>query len=128
MRQLKAILADNFVDFKGIIEKGELIRKVLQVREARVKSRRDREKLFKKDKHDGDEQEAAQCDGGGGVGDEATDSGGDNKLCSICWEREKNCVILECGHMCSCVECTKPLKECPICRQNITRAVRVFIS
>lgn len=36
------------------------------------------------------------------------------------------CVLLECGHMATCIDCGKKLNECPICRQYVTRVVRTF--
>lgn len=63
----------------------------------------------------------------------ATTSGGvgnynDNDLCKICMDRLIDCVLVECGHMCSCVKCGKLLSECPICRQYVVRVIRVFKS
>lgn len=61
----------------------------------------------------------------------ATTSGGvsshnDDDLCKICMDRLIDCVLVECGHMCSCVKCGKLLSECPICRQYVVRVIRVF--
>lgn len=47
-------------------------------------------------------------------------------LCKICMDAPINCVILECGHMATCINCGKVLSECPICRQYIVRVVRSF--
>ena len=35
-----------------------------------------------------------------------------------------DCVMLECGHMCTCTNCGKQMAECPICRQYVVRSVR----
>ena len=32
-----------------------------------------------------------------------------------------DCVMLECGHMCTCTQCGKQMAECPICRQYVVR-------
>jgi hypothetical protein len=32
-----------------------------------------------------------------------------------------DCVMLECGHMCTCTNCGKQMAECPICRQYVVR-------
>jgi len=48
--------------------------------------------------------------------------------CKICFERETDCVLLECGHQCCCTICSKELKQCPICRKNIARVVPIFRS
>ncbi len=50
----------------------------------------------------------------------------EDDLCKICMDSLIDCVLLECGHMVSCTRCGKRLAECPICRQNVVRVVRVF--
>lgn len=50
----------------------------------------------------------------------------DEDLCKICFEKRSNAVILECGHLCACIDCSKQLKSCPICRNHITRIVHTF--
>jgi len=99
-RQLKLILTRNFVDYKGCCERDELMDKVLRLW---------REKKDIKEKINQDEIP-------------------DENLCKICMESVVDCVLLECGHMISCVNCGKRLAECPICRQYVVRAVRIFRS
>ncbi|XP_029013155.1 mitochondrial ubiquitin ligase activator of NFKB 1 [Betta splendens] len=51
--------------------------------------------------------------------------------CSVCLSRERSCVFLECGHVCSCTQCYEALpvpKKCPICRATIDRAVPLYNS
>ena len=50
----------------------------------------------------------------------------EDDLCKICMDSLIDCVLLECAHMVSCTKCGKRLAECPICRQNVVRVVRVF--
>ena len=47
-------------------------------------------------------------------------------LCKICMDEPVDCVLLECGHMLTCVKCGRQLNECPICRQYVTRVVHAF--
>lgn len=47
-------------------------------------------------------------------------------LCKLCMDAPLECVLLECGHIATCVDCGKKLNECPICRQYVTRIVRTF--
>ncbi|XP_077509451.1 E3 ubiquitin-protein ligase RNF34-like [Amblyomma americanum] len=54
------------------------------------------------------------------------DALGEEDLCKICMEGCVDCVILDCGHMCTCTGCGKQLSECPICRQYVVRVVHVF--
>ncbi|CAH2318327.1 mitochondrial ubiquitin ligase activator of nfkb 1 [Pelobates cultripes] len=51
--------------------------------------------------------------------------------CVICLSNEKSCVFLDCGHVCSCYDCYQALpgpKQCPICRNNISRMVPLYNS
>lgn len=98
-RQLKVLLARNFVDFKGCCERDELMQKVLRL----WREKKEAQKL-------------------------SLDDISDENLCKICMEKVIDCVLLECGHMISCVACGKRLAECPICRQYVVRAVRIFKS
>jgi len=50
----------------------------------------------------------------------------DTDTCKICFEKTIDSVILECGHSAICMECSKGLRTCPICRQPILRIVKVF--
>lgn len=49
-----------------------------------------------------------------------------NTLCSICWEDERDCVILPCRHNVTCMKCIKGVKACPICRTPIDDLYRIF--
>ncbi|CAF1677089.1 unnamed protein product, partial [Adineta ricciae] len=103
VRDLKEILVANFVDYKGCVEKNELVEKV-----RRLYRDRQNEKIKAKEL------------------DSATAS--DSELCKVCMDAIADCVFLDCGHMVTCVKCGKLLAECPICRSNIVRVVRVFKS
>jgi len=50
----------------------------------------------------------------------------EQKLCKICMDAEINTVFLPCGHMVACLTCTKDIKQCPVCRQEISQTVRTF--
>ena len=52
----------------------------------------------------------------------------DSELCNICMVNPIDCLILECGHMSTCLICAKELFKCPICRQQISRIVKAFRS
>ncbi len=52
-----------------------------------------------------------------------------DQLCVICQDRKKNCMIVDCGHLCLCVTCSRTLllsqdKKCPLCRKEIRDGVR----
>lgn len=97
-KQVKEILAMNRVNFKGCVEKEELLKIV--------------ERLWK------EEQRNKQ----------GLDTMLDDSLCKICMDAAIDCVMLECGHMCTCTNCGKQMAECPICRQYVVRVVRTFKS
>ncbi|NWV00746.1 RFFL ligase, partial [Upupa epops] len=100
VRQLKEILARNFVNYKGCCEKWELLERVTR--------------LYK--------EKDLQHLGGAGL------PGLEENICKICMDAPIDCVLLECGHMVTCTKCGKRMSECPICRQYVIRAVHVFKS
>nr|XP_009932807.1 PREDICTED: E3 ubiquitin-protein ligase rififylin [Opisthocomus hoazin] len=108
VRQLKEILARNFVNYKGCCEKWELLERV-----TRLYKEKDLQHLVS----DTDDQT-----GGAGL------PGMEDNLCKICMDAPIDCVLLECGHMVTCTKCGKRMSECPICRQYVIRAVHVFKS
>ncbi|XP_029964153.1 E3 ubiquitin-protein ligase rififylin [Salarias fasciatus] len=109
VRQLKEILARNFVDYKGCCEKWELMERVTRLY-------RDQQNL--QNLHNQHTQQN---------GPPSATSPEDN-LCKICMDCPIDCVLLECGHMITCTKCGKRMNECPICRQYVIRAVHVFRS
>lgn len=48
--------------------------------------------------------------------------------CVICLSQPRNCILLDCGHVCCCHTCYRalPHRLCPICRQNISRVVPLY--
>jgi len=96
VKQAKDILAMNRVNFKGVVEKDELLKHVAR--------------LWRQEKQAQDHKESMN----------------DSELCKICMDNPVDCVMLECGHMCTCTTCGKQMAECPICRQYVVRVVRTF--
>ncbi|KAJ6655711.1 hypothetical protein lerEdw1_004764 [Lerista edwardsae] len=111
VRQLKEILARNFVNYKGCCEKWELMERV-----TRLYKEKDLQQLVS----DVDVQTTPSGN--------ATLPGSEENLCKICMDSVIDCVLLECGHMVTCTKCGKRMNECPICRQYVIRAVHVFRS
>ncbi|XP_058489178.1 E3 ubiquitin-protein ligase rififylin [Solea solea] len=111
VRQLKEILARNFVNYKGCCEKWELMERVTRLYQDHLNLR------------------AANAinasESGGGSSDAPSP---EENLCKICMDSPIDCVLLECGHMITCTKCGKRMSECPICRQYVVRAVHVFRS
>lgn len=48
-----------------------------------------------------------------------------NKCC-ICMEAEIETAFIECGHMVACLECSKLVTRCPICRKKVRKSLRVY--
>ncbi|XP_017504860.2 E3 ubiquitin-protein ligase RNF34 isoform X2 [Manis javanica] len=104
VRQLKEILARNFVNYSGCCEKWELVERVNRL----YKENEENQKSYGERLQLQDEE--------------------DDSLCRICMDAVIDCVLLECGHMVTCTKCGKRMSECPICRQYVVRAVHVFKS
>ena len=115
--QLKEILQENFVSMKGCLEKKELIEKV---------------RLLYHDRNQSSENSKSHSTSLVTIriffsfGKKKDSS--DENLCKVCWDAIIDCVFLDCGHLCTCIQCGKQLSQCPICRSYIVRLVRVFKS
>jgi len=48
--------------------------------------------------------------------------------CTICLENPTDCTFLPCGHLCTCMTCSKRITSCPLCRGAISQKVKVFKS
>uniref|UniRef100_A0A4W5M7N2 RING-type E3 ubiquitin transferase n=1 Tax=Hucho hucho TaxID=62062 RepID=A0A4W5M7N2_9TELE len=106
VRQLKEILARNFVNYSGCCEKWELIERVHRLYRENEQNRKSMEN----------------------VNSVKAQLASDDHLCRICMDAVIDCVLLECGHMVTCTKCGMRMSECPICRQYVVRAVHVFKS
>uniref|UniRef100_A0A3P8SRB0 RING-type E3 ubiquitin transferase n=1 Tax=Amphiprion percula TaxID=161767 RepID=A0A3P8SRB0_AMPPE len=109
VRQLKEILARNFVNYSGCCEKWELLERVHRLYRENEQNRKSTQSMFLPPSRD--------CR-----------LAADENLCRICMDAIIDCVLLECGHMVTCTKCGKRMSECPICRQYVVRAVHVFKS
>ena len=117
VKQIKEMLTINFVDYKGCVERRELVDKLKRLFQSHVNNKKLEEELsepLETEKGPSDAQKKTNVD--------------ESDLCKICMETLIDCVLLDCGHMVSCTKCGKRLAECPICRQNVVRVVRVFKS
>uniref|UniRef100_A0A8P4GB17 RING-type E3 ubiquitin transferase n=1 Tax=Dicentrarchus labrax TaxID=13489 RepID=A0A8P4GB17_DICLA len=110
VRQLKEILARNFVNYSGCCEKWELLERVHRLYRENQQNRKSMENV------------SITADG------VKAQLAADENLCRICMDAIIDCVLLECGHMVTCTKCGKRMSECPICRQYVVRAVHVFKS
>nr|XP_046224123.1 E3 ubiquitin-protein ligase RNF34-like isoform X2 [Oncorhynchus gorbuscha] len=114
VRQLKEILARNFVNYSGCCEKWELIERVHRLYRENEQNRKSMENVSNINSVTADSMKAQLAS--------------DDHLCRICMDAVIDCVLLECGHMVTCTKCGMRMSECPICRQYVVRAVHVFKS
>ncbi|XP_067376762.1 E3 ubiquitin-protein ligase RNF34a isoform X3 [Channa argus] len=116
VRQLKEILARNFVNFSGCCEKWELVERVSRLYRETEENRKSLENVS------GTVTTVVAfptpiCNGAIGDGEKGPLTIHDDNLCRICMDAAIDCVLLECGHMVTCTKCGKRMNECPICRQ-----------
>ncbi|KAJ1667378.1 hypothetical protein IW140_000909 [Coemansia sp. RSA 1813] len=116
IKMLKGILGKHHVDYSNIVEKNELVERV--------------ERLVRNTKLEMERETATVASASGDDNGDSTD-GNDKDVCKICWDASINCVFLNCGHMCTCLECGNKIvesdrRECPICRGHIAKVVHVF--
>ncbi|XP_058722217.1 E3 ubiquitin-protein ligase APD3-like [Vicia villosa] len=55
------------------------------------------------------------------------------KLCIICYDEQRNCFFVPCGHCATCYDCAQRImngesKVCPVCRRLLHRVRRLFNS
>ncbi|XP_064793550.1 E3 ubiquitin-protein ligase RNF34a isoform X4 [Oncorhynchus masou masou] len=128
VRQLKEILARNFVNYSGCCEKWELVERVSRLYRETEENMKSLENVNTAITAVVALPPPPICNGGIGDGEKAQLTNVDDNLCRICMDSVIDCVLLECGHMVTCTKCGKRMSECPICRQYVVRAVHVFKS
>jgi len=55
------------------------------------------------------------------------------KTCKVCMERQIDCVLMPCGHLCCCTDCATDMRKrgialCPICSKPASSSIKVFWS
>ncbi|KAM7000222.1 E3 ubiquitin-protein ligase XIAP [Tautogolabrus adspersus] len=50
------------------------------------------------------------------------------KQCKICMDRDICIVLIPCGHLVTCKECSESLVKCPICCGAITQKIKTYIA
>ena len=48
--------------------------------------------------------------------------------CVVCLDAEATHVVVPCGHICLCGDCTQNLPHCPLCRTVVLQTMRVFFN
>jgi len=59
---------------------------------------------------------------------ERQNSNNDEKLlCKICYEEKSLATFVPCGHQGICFDCSKYLRECPVCCTRIQQSIKTFV-
>lgn len=64
-----------------------------------------------------------------GHGGNAQNNDGNEGMCVVCLTNPRECVVLNCGHVCLCLDCVENIpkpRKCPICRGVVDRVVPIF--
>lgn len=48
--------------------------------------------------------------------------------CVICMDQRSDVVLLNCGHVCCCFNCSSSITSCPMCRNPVVQRIRIFVS
>ena len=52
----------------------------------------------------------------------------EEKRCKVCRTRNAQVVILPCGHLCCCLQCSTEIQFCPVCKVKVNEKIRVYAS
>lgn len=104
------------------------------LREAGVKNEKDRFGILKSiecflrddDTDDSVTEEAIEASEQPGTSSDKAIAQSSMAECVVCMENDVNVIFLPCGHLCCCNNCQTSLNECPMCRSNIERRIRVI--
>jgi hypothetical protein len=50
----------------------------------------------------------------------------EQRACKICWEEEAEAVFVDCGHVVACMGCARQVRDCPVCRRGVSKAVKLY--
>ena len=53
----------------------------------------------------------------------------EDSVCVVCQESQKTVVLVPCGHLCLCEDCSEieQLVSCPLCRKEIIQRIKTFV-
>ena len=50
------------------------------------------------------------------------------KICKVCDKNNSDVLFLPCAHLCCCTDCSKSLKQCPVCKREVCEKVKTYMS
>ena len=56
----------------------------------------------------------------------SAEKGEEAAKCCICWDNERDCLIMPCRHNVTCTKCVKSVKLCPFCRELIKDIIKIY--
>jgi E3 ubiquitin-protein ligase MUL1 len=71
------------------------------------------------------EIEAGRTAGGPHAGSDAA-----SRECVICLQNRREVIMLDCGHICTCFDCSQAIpepKKCPVCRELVARIRNIYM-
>ncbi|KAG0356086.1 hypothetical protein BG005_004989 [Podila minutissima] len=114
IKAIKAILDSSFVTYVGVVEKKELVDRLQKL----IDNTRAEQAMVQEQEVEAKKSPTSSA---------ATE---DDNLCKICCDAALNCVMLNCNHMSTCMDCGKLIMEgsrmCPICREYVVKLLHVF--
>ncbi|KAF8924937.1 hypothetical protein BGZ58_001286 [Dissophora ornata] len=114
VKVLKALLDSNCVPYAGIFEKTDLEKRLQELID---NTRLAQEKL---------RSESSSTS----TSPVANAENMEEHVCKICYDAPLNCVMLNCGHLSSCLDCGKKIlagdRICPICREYVVNLLQIF--
>lgn len=63
--------------------------------------------------------------------DNSNNDASPEEMCTVCLERPREVIVLDCGHICVCGDCAQALplpRKCPVCRGDIVRILPIYRS
>jgi hypothetical protein len=151
---LKAVLFQNHVNARLLLEKSDLVARVQallgderqeRAREAAIHAREEEEMIARQhammEEHYHQEEQARQDREQAHSWDDARQASPPpmmgtsadlerNGLCVVCQDEEANIAIVDCGHLAMCRHCSDLImsssRECPLCRTRIVTEARLL--
>ncbi|KAG0030560.1 hypothetical protein BGZ82_007385 [Podila clonocystis] len=115
IKAIKSILDSSFVTYVGVVEKRDLVDRLQKL----IDNTRAEQAMVQEQDVEAKKSPTSSS--------ATTD---DDNLCKICCDAALNCVMLNCNHMSTCMDCGKLIMEgsrmCPICREYVVKLLHVF--
>ncbi|KAF9093772.1 RING finger protein 34 [Mortierella sp. AD031] len=119
IKAIKTILDQSCVTYVGVIEKRDLVDRLQKL----IDNTKAEQTMVQEQEAESKASETSKKSSAGNLSE-------DDNLCKICCDAALNCVMLNCNHMSTCMDCGKLIMEgsrmCPICREYVVKLLHVF--